>query len=138
MASAGSFWNDLFKAPVMTQSRAVLALAVAVAADGVQIMLGPLGWTFADEFIDLAAMVLICWLVGFHPLLLPTFVIELFPLVDMLPTWTACTAAVLVLRKRSQVGGQTTPGTGPQETVIDIEATPSSNPGQPRPPKDFN
>jgi hypothetical protein len=47
-------------------------------------------------------MVLTSAAIGFHMLLLPTFVIELVPVADMLPTWTGCTAAVVMLRKRAQ------------------------------------
>ena len=78
------------------------ALAVAVGADGLQLLLGPLGWVFIDQAIDVAAMLLTMWLLGFHILLLPTLVAELVPLVDDLPTWTACAAAVIALRKREQ------------------------------------
>jgi hypothetical protein len=92
----------LVRAPTLTRTRIVLALAVAVVADGLQILLGPLGWVFADEIIDLVAMALTVWAVGFHVLLLPPFLIEFVPLVDMLPTWTGCVAAVIVLRKRQQ------------------------------------
>ena len=35
-------------------------------------------------------MILTSWVIGFHFLLLPTFVIELVPVLDDLPTWTAC------------------------------------------------
>jgi hypothetical protein len=80
--------------------RAVLALTVALAADATQILLGPLGWTFFDEAIDVVAMILTTLLIGFHPLLLPTFVVEFIPVVDMLPTWSACVALVLALRRR--------------------------------------
>jgi hypothetical protein len=48
--------------------------------------LGPLGWAGADEILDVAAMILIWRAIGFHPLLLPIFVLELLPLTDMLPT----------------------------------------------------
>jgi hypothetical protein len=48
-------------------------------------------------------MVLVSALVGFHPLLLPTFVLEFIPLVDMLPTWTGCVAAVVLMRRRQSV-----------------------------------
>ncbi len=78
------------------------ALAVTVGADSLQLILGPLGWAFIDQSIDVAAMLLTMWLLGFHILLLPTFVAELVPLVDDLPTWTACAAAVIALRKREQ------------------------------------
>jgi len=47
-------------------------------------------------------MVLTSWLIGFHWLLLPTFVLELVPVLEDLPTWTACTIAVIALRKRGQ------------------------------------
>ena len=91
-----------FRAKPLTRARIALAFTVAVMADIIQIGLGPLGWTFADEVLDVIAMAIICWLLGFHPLLLPTFVVELFPLVDMLPTWTGCVGAVVLLRKHSQ------------------------------------
>jgi hypothetical protein len=75
---------------------------VAVTADGLQFLLGPVGWAFPDQAIDLLAMLLTAWAIGFHLLLLPTFLAELFPVVDMLPTWTACVIAVIVLRRREQ------------------------------------
>ena len=80
----------------------LLALAVAVVADGLQLILGPLGWTFIDQAIDGVAMLLTMRILGFHLLLLPTFIVELVPLVEDLPTWTACVIAVIALRKREQ------------------------------------
>ena len=53
--------------------------------------------------------------IGFHPLLLPTFFVEFVPGVDMLPTWTACVALVVSLRKKQQAAK--TPDQGP---VIDV------------------
>jgi hypothetical protein len=67
-----------------------------------QLLLGPLGWVFGDQAIDCVAMVLTSWAIGFHILLLPTFVIELVPVLEDLPTWTACTIAVIALRRREQ------------------------------------
>jgi hypothetical protein len=55
-------------------------------------------------------------LLGFHPLLLPTFVVEFLPVADMLPTWTGCVALVVALRKRQQ---PSVPSTS-QGTVIDV------------------
>ena len=89
-------------APVLTRTRIGIALAVAVATDTIQLALGPLGWFPADDVLDVIAMVLTSAALGFHPLLLPTFVIELVPGVDMLPTWTGCAAAVLMLRRKTQ------------------------------------
>ena len=91
-----------FAAPKLTRGRIALALAVAVVADGLQLLLGPLGWFFFDEVIDVVAMVLTSLVLGFHLLLLPTFVVEFIPVVDMLPSWTACVVAVIALRKRDQ------------------------------------
>ena len=92
----------MFRAPQLTRTRIILALAVAVFADGLQFLLNGVGWVGPDQVIDVIAMLLTCWLLGFHWLLLPTFAVEIVPLVDELPTWTACVAAVIVLRKRQQ------------------------------------
>jgi len=47
-------------------------------------------------------MILTSWLLGFHLLLIPTFLFELIPIVDMLPTWTGCVALLVSLRKKEQ------------------------------------
>ena len=105
----------MFQTPVLTRNRVRLAYAVAITADALQILLGPLGWTFADEIIDVAAMFLTWRAIGFHPLLLPTFALEFIPVVDMLPTWTACVALVVSLRKKQQTAGSQSQG-----PVIDV------------------
>jgi hypothetical protein len=94
--------SRFFRLPRLTRARIALALAVALFADGLQFFLGPLGWVFGDQAIDCVAMALTSWAIGFHILLLPTFVIELVPVLEDLPTWTACTIAVIALRKREQ------------------------------------
>jgi hypothetical protein len=94
--------NRLLRVPRVTRARVVLALVTAVVADGLQLLLGPVGWVFGDQVIDVIAMILTSWVLGFHWLLLPTFVLELIPLVDELPTWTACIIAVITLRRRAQ------------------------------------
>ena len=93
------------------------AYVVAVTTDVLQLLLGPAGWAFADELLDVMAMILIWRLIGFHPLLLPSFVLELLPVADMLPTWTGCVAIVVALRKRQQAGSQPPLPPGP---VIDV------------------
>ncbi len=92
----------LFRVPQLTRTRIMLALAMAVVADGLQFLLGPLGWAFGDQIIDIAAMLLTSWVIGFHWLLLPTFAVEFVPVLDELPTWTACVIAVIALRRREQ------------------------------------
>jgi hypothetical protein len=85
--------------PILTRSRIRMAYAVAVATDVLQFALGPFGWAFSDEILDVIALIATIRLLGFHPLLLPTFVLELFPIADMLPTWTACVALVVAMKK---------------------------------------
>ena len=94
--------HRMFEAPFLTRNRVRLAYGTAVVADATQLLLGPLGWPFADDIVDVIAMVLLWRIVVFHPLLLPTFALELVPVADMLPTWTACVALVLALRRRNR------------------------------------
>src|SRR5439155_847125 len=76
----------VFEVPVLTRARILSAYGVAGATDILQLVLGPVGWTMVDEVLDVAAMLVISRLIGFHALLLPTFVLELVPLADLLPT----------------------------------------------------
>jgi hypothetical protein len=95
-----------------------LAYLTAVSADLLQLLMGPLGWAFGDEILDIVAMTLTWRLIGFHPLLLPTFALEFLPVTDMLPTWTGCVALVIALRKKQQAAQQPAPAIrGP---VIDV------------------
>src|SRR5262245_23833146 len=103
--------------PVLpARNRVWLAYAIAIVVDVLQLLLGPVGWAFADEILDVAAMAAITTLIGFHPLLLPTFVLEILPIADLLPTWTGCVAVVLTLRRR-QGHEPLPPSNGP---VIDV------------------
>jgi len=92
--------NGRFTPPKLTRLRIGLAVVVALAADGLQLPLQAM--PVAPEIIDVVAMGLTVGLLGFHLLLLPTFVVEFIPLVDMLPTWTGCVLAVIALRKRAE------------------------------------
>lgn len=92
----------VLRAPRLTRARIRTAVVVAVAADVLQWCLGPFGWAGADQVIDLVAMALTWWLLGFHPLLLPTAFIEFFPMADWLPTWTGCVLLVIARRKKQQ------------------------------------
>ena len=107
---------SLLQPPFLTPVRVRLAYAVGIATDVLQFALGPFGWAGADEVLDVLAAALTWRLLGFHPLLLPTFAIEFVPGIDILPTWTGCVAAVIALRRRRQrVEGPPTDG-----TVIDV------------------
>jgi hypothetical protein len=112
--------SGLFRIPVLSRTRIWLALSVALVTDALQLALGPWGWVIFDEVADVVAMSLITLLLGFHPLLLPTFLIEFFPAIDMLPTWTACTLAVVALRRKQQRPGPVPPPVTPTQGVIDV------------------
>ena len=91
-----------FQASPLTRQRLWSAYAVAVTTDALQLFLGPLGWIVVDEVLDVVAMVVIGRLIGFHPIFLPTFILEFVPVAEMLPTWTGCVALVTTLRRRQQ------------------------------------
>jgi len=86
--------------PPLSPWRVAAAFTVAIGVDAAQLFLGPLGWSLADQALDLIAMALTVLLLGFHPLLLPTLVIEFLPVVDVLPTWTGCVGLVVAHRRR--------------------------------------
>jgi len=112
-----TFLQQLFHLPVLTRYRIGCAYAIALATDALQLLLGPLGWAFVDQLLDIAAMILIWRLIGFHPLLLPSFVLEFLPVADLLPTWTGCVFLVVTIRKRQQTA---IPVSLPPGRVIDV------------------
>jgi hypothetical protein len=109
---------ERFRPPTLTRERITAAYAVAITVDVLQLALGPAGWFFADQLLDALAAILIWRLIGFHLLLLPTFVLEFVPLVDMVPTWTGCVAMVVAMRKRRQAAAPKPPLSSGR--VIDI------------------
>jgi hypothetical protein len=106
---------------VPTHSRVKAAYAVAIATDVLQFALGPFGWAFTDEILDVIALIATTRLIGFHPLLLPTFILEFIPVIDVLPTWTACVA--LVLATRNKQSPPATHGDGDDSVTIDVKPT---------------
>jgi len=84
----------------MSPGRVRLAYAVAIATDVLQFALGPFGWPLVDEILDVIAAAVTWKLLGFHPLLLPTFILEALPVADLLPTWTGCVALVVSMRRK--------------------------------------
>lgn len=96
--------SGLLRVPLLTRRRIALAFAVAASADIIQ-------WIFAgttllplwfDDIVDFVAMVALWRLVGFHFLLLPAFLAEVVPGVEMLPTWLAAVAYLVRLRSKEQ------------------------------------
>jgi hypothetical protein len=92
--------NARFAPQQLGRTRIVVALAVAVAADALQVATAEL--VPLPEILDVIAMIVTTLALGFHLLLLPTFALEFFPLVDIAPTWTGCVIAVILLRKRKE------------------------------------
>jgi|SRR5581483_2172676 len=113
--------NTVIRTPVLSRRRIWTALGIAVVADGLQVVLelagGPLGYAIADV-IDVVTMVTMTVLLGFHPLFLPAFVAEFMPVIDMLPTWTACVGVVIALRRKQQQPVEPPPP--PPGDVIDV------------------
>jgi hypothetical protein len=109
--------------PVLTRRRIWIACGVALIADGVQVLLGPMGWFGADEVLDIAVMSILTLTLGFHPLFLPTFIVEFIPGVDDLPTWTACALIVIGLRRKQSTARppkSNPPPPQPSGPIIDI------------------
>lgn len=81
------------------------AWMVAIGVDALQIVFSPLfAPGFASPFdatLDVAAALLLTRALGWHWAFVPTFLAELIPGVDMIPTWTA--AVWFVTRQRTRV-----------------------------------
>jgi hypothetical protein len=104
----------------LTRSGIRSAYAIAIATDLVQLALGPFGWAGTDEVLDVVAMMLTTRLIGFHPLLLPTFALELVPVIDLMPTWTGCVAVVVAIKKKQ---GPPPPRGDDRAVTIDVNPT---------------
>lgn len=78
-----------------TAGRVMAARAVAIAADAVQLFVFPAfagGWVSpVNDAVDLVVGAILIVLVGWHWAFLPSFIIELLPGADLIPTWTAAT-----------------------------------------------
>jgi hypothetical protein len=77
----------------LTRPRVRAARAIAVAADLLQVALLPAflasELSLVNQVIDVAVAVVLVALVGWHWAFLPTFLAEMVPFVDLIPTWTA-------------------------------------------------
>jgi len=96
-------FRRLLHAPALTRQRIWIAYTVAISTDLLQLLLGPFGWFWIDEVLDVFAMIAISWLLGFHVVLLPTFALEFLPFSDLLPTWTGAVAFLVTFRRRRSI-----------------------------------
>jgi hypothetical protein len=117
LVSVQRWFARLQAPPRLTRSSIRTAYVLAVTVDIAQFLLGPFGWAGVDEVLDAAAMIAMTRLLGFHPLFLPTFVLEFVPFTDMLPTWTGC--VMLVARARRRQGYVA----DDSEPAIDVKAS---------------
>jgi len=74
--------------PLVTPRRVLAARVIAILVDLAQYVLLPATLTPLNNAIDVATGLLMIWLVGWHWAFLPTFLAELVPFVDLVPTWT--------------------------------------------------
>jgi hypothetical protein len=99
------------------------AWAVAIAADGIQIIVLPLfaagAMSPADGLVDVGVALILSRLLGWHWAFLPTLLAELIPALDLFPTWTAAVAYVSWERVRSA---------GPDLDAQVFDRRPSLNP----------
>ncbi len=114
----------------LTTERIRIARLIAASADLLQIVLLPAFFPAvlspAADVIDLVVAVALLRLVGWHWAFLPTFVVEMVPFVDLVPTWTL--AVAIATRRR----------VAPSVPTVTVEppapppAPPSLPPGQAR------
>jgi len=105
-----------------SRRRVVLARALAIAVDFAQIVVFPLfspGATSpADDALDVVTAGAMIGLVGWHWSFLPSFVSELVPVWDLVPTWTAAVFLATRGGRRRPAGQTGTPArVGPIETT---------------------
>ena len=83
-------WGAL--APLLTPRRIWIARGLAVLVDLAQFALLPAELTPLNNVIDVVTALALLALVGWHWAFLPTFVVEMVPFVDLVPTWTLAVA----------------------------------------------
>jgi hypothetical protein len=105
-------------APLLTPRRVLVARVLAVAVDLVQFALLPVELTPIVNVVDVATAIAMTLLIGWHWAFMPTFLVELVPFVDLVPTWT------LAVMFATRGGAPSPPGVPP--------APPPLPPGQPR------
>ena len=86
-------------APTLTPRRIWIARAIAVLVDLSQLALLPTELTPLNNAIDVVTAAVMVALVGWHWAFLPTFLAELVPFVDLVPSWTL--AVVVATRGRT-------------------------------------
>jgi hypothetical protein len=73
---------------LLTPRRVWIARSLAVFVDLAQVALLPAELTPLNNGIDVATAIAMVALVGWHWAFLPTFLAEMIPFVDLVPSWT--------------------------------------------------
>ncbi len=109
----------------ITAGKIRAARIIAVAADLLQITLAPLffegGLSPFNDALDVAVAGIMVYLLGFHWAFLPTFIAEIVPVFDLVPTWTL--AVLIATRNGPTIPGGGAPAGPPEITgkVTDVE-----------------
>ena len=110
--------------------RVWLARGIAIAADFLQIVAFPFFLPGAaspwSDALDLAVAAAMIWLVGWHWAFLPSFIAEIVPGLDLVPTWTA--AAFFVTRGKGRVAPREAARRGSIDTEV-VRSSPEGRPG---------
>lgn len=91
----------------MTPRRILIARFIAVAVDLAQFALLPAELTPLNNVVDVLTGIAMLSLVGWHWAFLPTFLAELVPFVDLVPSWTL--AVMFATRGRGVPGAPPPP-----------------------------
>ncbi|HKZ33212.1 MAG TPA: hypothetical protein VJ648_12740 [Vicinamibacteria bacterium] len=91
----------------MTPRRILAARFIAVAVDLAQYALLPAELTPLNNAVDVLTAIAMLSLVGWNWAFLPTFLAELVPFVDLVPSWTL--AVMFATRGRNAPGGPGAP-----------------------------
>jgi hypothetical protein len=106
------------------RSTLVLAFAVAICADAIELGLMPFfseGFASpADDFLDAVTCVILTLMMGWHFAFMPSFLFKLIPMVDLAPTWTI--AVLIASRSRRVVNSEDISLSGNSKPVVDVEA----------------
>ncbi|HXB58960.1 MAG TPA: hypothetical protein VNU95_05330 [Candidatus Acidoferrales bacterium] len=105
------------------RSTLVLAFAIAICADAVEIGLGAIfseGFISPfDDIMDAVTCAILTLLMGWHFAFMPSFVFKLIPMVDLAPTWTI--AVLIASRNRRVVDSNDVSSPDNAKPVMDIE-----------------
>jgi hypothetical protein len=115
--------------PILTRKRIIAAYAVAIIADLIEFPITAAEMTvFAAPaaegvafVVDAVVFGILTKLLGFHWAFLPSFLVEIVPGLDLLPTWVGCVFFVVYQRKKQQQEILSPPRLNkPDQNVIDV------------------